>query len=84
VVFCEFSQGNEMTEPRMTTEELRVVEVLFEDWKNLLRRTAHQSGMERVGGPFSHVRRLRLAEFALRDTAAGSDALGAFHLSVDQ
>ena len=42
--FLRISQGNEITEPRLTTEELRVVEVLFEDWKELLRRTAHPSG----------------------------------------
>jgi hypothetical protein len=46
--------------------------VLIEDWKDLLRNTAIHQAMIRVGVPFSHANRLRIAEFLLGDdTASG-------------
>jgi hypothetical protein len=54
----------------LTTEECRTVEVLLEDWKDLLRCTAIHQAMERAGLPFSHPSRLRVAEFLIADATA--------------
>ena len=54
----------------LTAEEARVVEVLLGDWRDLLRCTAIHQAMERVGIPFSHASRLRIAEFLIGDGAA--------------
>ena len=51
----------------LTTEESRIAEVLMEDWKDLLRNTTIDQAMARVGIPFSHPSRLRVAEFLLGD-----------------
>ncbi len=53
----------------LTAEERRVVEILREDWRDLLRCTAIHQAMERVGLPFSHASRLRIAEFFIGDAA---------------
>jgi hypothetical protein len=54
----------------LTAEETRVVDVLLGDWRDLLRCTAIHQAMERVGIPFSHTSRLRIAEFLICDAAA--------------
>jgi hypothetical protein len=54
----------------LTTEECRAIEVLLEDWKDLLRCTAIHQAMERAGLPFSHPSRLRVAEFLIADATA--------------
>jgi len=59
-----------MTPESLTVEEKRVVEVLLEDWRDLLRCTAIHQAMERVGIPFSHASRLRIAEFLIGDALA--------------
>src|SRR5215467_6253931 len=59
-----------MTPQSLTVEEHRVVEVLLEDWRDLLRCTAIHQAMERVGIPFSHASRLRIAEFLNGDALA--------------
>jgi hypothetical protein len=57
---------------QLTAEEARVVEILYDDWQDLLRCTAIHQAMERVGVPFSHANRLRVAEFLIGDaTSAG-------------
>jgi hypothetical protein len=56
----------------LTTEECRAIEVLLEDWKDLLRCTAIHQAMERAGLPFSPPSRLRVAEFLI----AGATASG--------
>ncbi len=55
----------------LTAEETRVVEILREDWRDLLRCTAIHQAMERVGLPFSHASRLGIAEFLIGDAGAG-------------
>src|SRR5260370_2024200 len=59
-----------MAPDSLTAEEARVVEVLLGDWRDLLRCTAIHQAMERVGIPFSHASRLRIAEFFIGDAAA--------------
>ncbi len=59
-----------MAPDSLTAEETRAVEVLLGDWRDLLRCTAIHQAMERVGIPFSHASRLRVAEFLIGDTAA--------------
>jgi len=59
-----------MAPDSLTAEETRVVEVLLGDWRDLLRCTAIHQAMERVGIPFSHASRLRIAEFLIGDAAA--------------
>jgi hypothetical protein len=59
-----------MVPDSLTAEETRVVEVLLGDWRDLLRCTAIHQAMERVGIPFSHASRLRIAEFLIGDAAA--------------
>ena len=59
-----------MSGDALMTEEARVVEVLLGDWRDLLRCTAIDQAMERVGIPFSHASRLRIAEFLIGDAAA--------------
>jgi hypothetical protein len=59
-----------MAPDSQTAEETRVVEVLLGDWRDLLRCTAIPQAMERVGIPFSHASRLRIAEFLIGDAAA--------------
>jgi hypothetical protein len=54
----------------LTAEERRAVEVLCEDWRDLLRCTAIHQAMERVALPFSHASRLRIAEFLIGDATA--------------
>jgi hypothetical protein len=54
----------------LTTDECSAIEVLLEDWKDLLRCTAIHQAMERAGLPFSHASRLRVAEFLIADTTA--------------
>jgi len=53
-----------------TPEDTRVIEVLLEDWRDLLRCTTIDQAMERVGMPFSHASRLRIAHFLIGDPAA--------------
>ncbi len=65
-IFCG---GTEMVP---TTEETRVIEILLEDWRDLLRCTTIDQAMERVGMPFSHVSRLRIAHFLIGDPAASN------------
>jgi len=57
----------------LTGEETRIVELLCDDWRDVLRCTTIDQAMERPGTPFSHAQRLRIAEFLLRDPEA--DAL---------
>jgi len=59
-----------MDKSSLTAEESQVVEVLLEDWKDLLRCTAIHQAMARVGIPFSHASRLRMAVFLLGDATA--------------
>jgi hypothetical protein len=60
-----------MAPDSLTAEEIGVVEVLLRDWRDLLRCTAIHQAMERVGLPFSHASRLRIAEFLIGDAVAG-------------
>ena len=62
---------------RLTAEETRVVELLCDDWRDVLRCTTIDQAMERACTPFSHAQRLRIAEFLLRDPQA--DALMRWH-----
>lgn len=55
----------------LTAQERRVVEVLYADWRDLLRCTAIDQAMERAGMRFAHDARLRIADFILNDTEAG-------------
>jgi hypothetical protein len=59
-----------MATDSLMAEETRVVEILLGDWGDLLRCTAIHQAMERVGLPFSHAIRLRIAEFLIGDAAA--------------
>jgi len=59
-----------MHKSSLTTDERRVVEVLLEDWKDLLRCTSIDQGMARLGVPFWHASRLRISEFLVGDQAA--------------
>ncbi len=54
----------------LTTQEIRIVEILYDDWQDLLRCTAIDQAMERAGEPFSHASRVRIAEFLLGDSKA--------------
>lgn len=54
----------------LTREEIRVVDILYNDWRDLLRCTAIDQAMARAGIPFSHDKRLRIAEFLLHDAKA--------------
>jgi hypothetical protein len=59
-----------MAPDSLTAEETQVVEVLLGDWRDLLRCTAIHQATERVGIPFSHASRLRIAECLIGDAAA--------------
>ena len=59
-----------MSISQLSAEEARVVEILHEDWRDLLRCTAIHQAMERVGLPFSHANRLRVAEFLIGDATS--------------
>jgi hypothetical protein len=59
-----------MESTSLTADESRVVDVLLEDWKDLLRCTSINQAMARVGVPFSHASRLRIAELLAGDKAA--------------
>jgi hypothetical protein len=76
-----------MDKNSLATEESRVVALLLEDWKDLLRCTAIHQAMTRLGVPFSHASRLRVAEFLLGDATA-SDlmrwALSVYVLTNDE
>jgi hypothetical protein len=61
----------------LTAEETRVVELLWDDWRDVLCCTSIDQAMERAGTPFSHAQGLRIAEFVLRDPQA--DALMRWH-----
>jgi hypothetical protein len=54
----------------LTAEETRVVELLWDDWRDVLRCTSIDQAMERAGTTFSHAQRLRIAKFLLRDPQA--------------
>ena len=54
----------------LTTQETRIVEILYDDWQDLLRCTGIDQAMERAGEPFSHASRVRVAEFLLGDSKA--------------
>jgi hypothetical protein len=54
----------------LTAQERRVVGILLDDWRDLLRCTTIDQAMERVGVPFSHESRLRIADFLRHDPAA--------------
>jgi len=60
-------EGLKMEASALTAEETRVVEILREDWRDVSRCTAIYQAMERVGLPFSHASRLRIAEFLMGD-----------------
>jgi hypothetical protein len=59
--------GNEMNASSLTTEEARVVGILCDDWRDLLRCTNIHQAMDRAGVSFSHARRIRIAEFLMDD-----------------
>src|SRR6266446_6695798 len=59
-----------MERSSLASDECRVIEVLLEDWKDLLRCTSIDQAMARVGVPFSHTSRLHIAEFLVNDAAA--------------
>jgi hypothetical protein len=61
----------------LTAEETRIVELLRDDWRDVLRCTTIDQTMERAGTPFSHAQRLRIAEFLLHEPEA--DALMRWH-----
>src|SRR5260370_2893869 len=63
----------EMDYCSLRTPEIRIVQILYEDWRDLLRCTAIDQAMERAGEPFSHASRVRIAKFLLGDAKA--DAL---------
>jgi hypothetical protein len=63
----------DMDDGSLTTQETRIVEILYEDWRELLRCTAIDQAMERAGEQFSHASRVRIAKFLLGDAKA--DAL---------
>src|SRR5216684_2635366 len=52
------------------TAETRVVEILCDDWRDLVRCTTIDQAMERAGVAFSHESRLRIAELLRHDPAA--------------
>ncbi len=54
----------------LTAQESRVVEILYDDWRDLLRCSTIDQAMERAGVSFSQQSRLRIAEFLRRDPAA--------------
>lgn len=54
----------------LTRKETRVVDILYNDWRDLLRCTAIDQAMARAGMPFVHDKRLRIAEFLVGDAAA--------------
>lgn len=54
----------------LTAQESRVVGILYDDWRDLLRCTTIDQAMERAGVSFSQESRLRIAEFLRRDPAA--------------
>ena len=59
-----------MNKGSLSTAELRVVEILLEDWRDLARCTAIHQTMERVRLPFSHTGRLRIGQFLMGDATA--------------
>src|SRR5216684_4721471 len=59
-----------MSTNRLSAEEARVVEILHEDWRDLLRCTAIHQAMERIGLPFTHASRLRIAEYLIGDATS--------------
>src|SRR5579875_2241129 len=54
----------------LTAQESRVVEILYDDWRYLLRCSTIDQAMERAGVSFSQQSRLRIAAFLRRDPAA--------------
>jgi hypothetical protein len=54
----------------LNAQESRIVAILYNDWRNLLRCTTIDQAMERAEAPFSHDSRLRMADFLRRDPAA--------------
>jgi len=60
-----------MNASSLTAEEARVVEILRDDWLDLLRCTAIHQAMERGGISFSHASRIRIAEFLIADAECG-------------
>jgi hypothetical protein len=63
-----------MDAAELTANERAVVDVLLADWQDLLRCTTIDQAMARVGGPFSHPVRLRVAEF-LRTNGRAAEAM---------
>jgi hypothetical protein len=54
----------------LTAQERRIVAILYDDWRDLLRCTTIDQAMERSGVSFSQESRLHIAEFLRRDPAA--------------
>ncbi len=65
---------------RLTVQERRVVEILYDDWRDLLRCTTIDQAMERAGVPFSQESRLRIGDFLRHDPAAAK--LMRWHLAA--
>ncbi|HLH78118.1 MAG TPA: hypothetical protein VKV28_15045 [Candidatus Binataceae bacterium] len=56
----------------LESEEARVLQILYDDWMDLLRCTTIDQAMERVRVPFSHKRRLRIADLLRQDKRAAA------------
>jgi hypothetical protein len=54
----------------LTAQERRIVGILYNDWRDLLRCTTIDQAMERAGVPFSQESRIRIADFLRHDPAA--------------
>jgi hypothetical protein len=55
---------------KLTARERRVVAILYDDWRDLLRCTTIDQAMERAGVPFCQESRIRIADFLRHDPAA--------------
>jgi len=56
----------------LTAVENRIVGILYDDWRDLLRRTTIDQAIERAGVPCSHAQRLRILRFLLTSARAAS------------
>ena len=58
----------------LSLKEQKAVQVLLQDWQDILRCTTIDQALERVGVPFSHERRIAIAAFLL-ESAEISEAM---------
>ncbi|MBI4279319.1 MAG: hypothetical protein HY660_12765 [Armatimonadetes bacterium] len=69
-------------EHQLNADERRVLEILLEDWKDVLRCTNVEQAMARVGLPFSDATRRRLAGHLLHDPAVQAAVRWAPHTYI--